>query len=258
MKRSLFIITMSVAFAVAVLGQNERISSRQWKLVELNGANVASLSGAYIELNADETGFTGNAGCNRMFGGVNVRGRRISFANVGSTRMACADRRKQGVEMELLLALAAVDRLQQKGNSLELYAHRRRVIKFIASTKQSYDRTIQSVRLEDKKWTLESIGGTAIAGVGRTAFVVFDKNKGSAGGNTNCNVFGGNYSATDSTLAITDIISTMRACEEGARMEVERQFLDGLQSVNRYEIRDGKLLLYRDKQLRLTLRGEQK
>ncbi len=83
---------------------------------------------------------------------------------------------------------------------------------------------------------------------------MFNSKKKSAGGNAGCNVFGGDYTATNNTLKITEIISTMRACIEDDKMSVEREFLDGLRSANRYNIRNGKLFLYRGNVLLLTLR----
>ena len=41
-------------------------------------------------------------------------------------------------------------------------------------------------------------------------------------------------------------------------MTIERDFLDGLQKVNRYEIQHGKLTLYENKRLLLTLTGQAK
>jgi heat shock protein HslJ len=131
-------------------------------------------------------------------------------------------------------------------------------VRLIATSKQAPDDTDDSVKLEDKKWTLEAIKGVAVSKIGRTAFVVFDKNKGSAGGDSSCNVFGGSYTASGRTLKITDIISTMRACIEDDRMSIEREFLDGLRQANQYRIDRGKLMLYRNDRLLLTLNGETK
>jgi heat shock protein HslJ len=41
-------------------------------------------------------------------------------------------------------------------------------------------------------------------------------------------------------------------------MQTEREFLDGLKAANRFEIRDERLMLYRDRELLLTFRGEAK
>ena len=87
---------------------------------------------------------------------------------------------------------------------------------------------------------------------------MFDPAKRSAGGDSSCNVFGGSYSAIGNTLKLTEIVSTMRACIEDDRMLIERQFLDALRATNRYEIERGKLMLYQNRRLLVTLNGEAK
>ena len=258
MKRQLILLTLIIISAVSALAQSERIGTRQWKLVHLNGANVANSSRAYLELNAEQTRFTGNTGCNRMFGSVTVQGRRVDFSNIGSTRMACLQPRIQQVETAFVRALENVDRFRQRGNSLELYDRNRLVMRLTALTKQPPENGDGRVSLEDRKWILDAIKGVPVSKIGRTAFVVFDQSKGSAGGNSSCNVFGGSYTAAGSTLKITDVISTMRACVEDNRMTIERDFLDGIRNTNRYEIARGKLMLYRNDRLLLTLNGEAK
>jgi heat shock protein HslJ len=240
---------------VSAFGQAERLGTRQWKLVQLDGANVAATSKAYLELDPEQTRFTGNTGCNRMFGSVTVQGRRIDFLNVGTTKMACLDPRVQRVETRFVNALQKVDRFRRQGDSLELYDRNLVVARLRAVTKELPDDSDELSRL---KWTLEAIRGVPVAKVGQTAFLVFDQKKGSAGGNSSCNVFGGNYTVQGKTLKITDVVSTMRACVEDKRMNVEREFLDGLRETNRYEIQRGRLLLYRNQRLLLTLRGERK
>jgi|SRR5687768_13072293 len=258
MKRQLILLTLIIISAVSALAQSERIGTRQWKLVHLNGANVANSSRAYLELNAEQTRFTGNTGCNRMFGSVTVQGRRVDFSNIGSTRMACLQPRIQQVETAFVRALENVDRFRQRGNSLELYDRNRLVMRLAAPTKQPSEDSDDRIGLDDRKWVLDAIKGVPVSRIGRTAFVVFDQSKGSAGGNSSCNVFGGSYTATGSTLKITDIVSTMRACVEDSRMTIERDFLDGLRTANRYEIARGRLMLYRNARLMLTLNGEAK
>ncbi len=131
-------------------------------------------------------------------------------------------------------------------------------MKFVALTKQPPEDPGATIQLEDRKWMLEAIRGVSVSKVGRTAFVVFDKQKGSAGGNSSCNVFGGSYSASATKLKITEVISTMRACIEDDRMQIERRFIDGLEKTDRYEIQHGKLMLYQNKRLLLTFVGQAK
>jgi heat shock protein HslJ len=257
MKKAFLLLIFLSALGTAASAQSLRIYDRQWKLTELNGSPVGT-SNAYLEFDRSQARFSGNAGCNRMFGGVTIRGRQITFSNVGTTRMACVDARVQRNEMTFLRELKNVDRFRQSENSLEMMVQRRVVMRFVALVKHKPEEPSATVQLEDKKWVLEAIGNSPVPKIGRTAFVVFDKDKASAGGNSSCNVFGGSYSATGGTIEIIEIMSTMMACVEDSRMDIERQFLDSLRTANRYEIENTKLMLYRNDRLLLTMIGATK
>jgi hypothetical protein len=55
---------------------------------------------------------------------------------------------------------------------------RRVVMRFERPSKQKPEDPNEAVWLEDKKWTLESIGSASVSKIGRTAFLVFDNAKG--------------------------------------------------------------------------------
>ena len=258
MKKLITLVTLIIATAVVSFAQPERIGTRQWKLVSVDGMTAGASTRAYLELNAEQTRFSGNAGCNRMFGSANVQGRRVDFSGVGTTRMACTEPRVRRLETAFVRALENVDRFRQRGNALELYDRNRLVIRLIAMTKQAPEDPDGRVGLEDRKWVLAAIKGVPVSKLGQGAFLSFDANKKSAGGNSSCNVFGGSYTANAGTLRITDVIATMRACVEDERMTIEREFLEGLRQANRYDIERGKLMLYRNQRLLLTFDGERK
>lgn len=111
--------------------------------------------------------------------------------------------------------------------------------------------------LDSLKWELVRIDGEDLKlGEGDTPFLSFDKEKGSAGGNTGCNVFGGNYEQTgENGIRIFDTVSTMRACIEDDRMTVERKFMAALLEADRFEIDGESLKLYKGDALRLEFRG---
>lgn len=224
-----YIKTKTVFFTVAILALScaafaqgpNKLSTAQWRLTQINGTRVTN-SKAMIEININRTRFTGNTGCNRMFGSVSVNGRQI-------------------------------------GDTLELYRRNQLVMKFTAIAKEYTDSGDSSrIRLEDRKWMIEQIGTRVNIKALPEAFVVFDEKKHSAGGNSSCNVFGGSYTTTGDRLRITNVISTMRACIEDELMQVERGFLDGLRNANRFAIRDNRLMLYRGNEILLTLRGLEK
>lgn len=259
LKTGLKLFVMIGLLSLGVFAQNNRrndLNDKRWELTEINGSRVYS-SKAFLEIENSGERFSGNAGCNRMFGDVSITGRNIDFGSVGLTRMFCSDRGVMKLETDFTRALERVTRFEKTGNNLSLYARNRLVLKF-KGTAKSNDEDNSVVRLENRKWVLESIKNRRLPKVEITPFISFDKSKMSAGGNTGCNVFGGNYSVTRDRVAITNVISTMRACIEGGEMNVEREFKNALENANRFEIAGGKLNLYRNKVLLLTFRAEAK
>ena len=258
-KSGLKLFAIIALLSLGVFAQGNRrndLSDRRWDLTEINGKRIYS-SKAFLEIDDSERRFSGNAGCNRMFGSLTVSGRNINFSGVGTTKMFCTDRDVMKLEGDFTRALERVTRYEKTGNNLSLYARNRLVLRFKGTKKAEPDDNA-ALRLEDKKWVLESIKNRSLPRVETVPFINFDKAKQSAGGNTGCNVFGGNYSVTRDTIQITNLVSTMRACIEDERMNVEREFNDGLRSADRFEIVGRKLNLYRNRTLLLTFRAENK
>ncbi len=254
--KTLLILTAILAFTgINAFAQRDNLSTEQWKLTQAYGKRLTD-SSAFFEINIGRTRFMGNTGCNQMFGSVTVKGRQIDFADIGSTKMACQPRPGGVAEATFLKGLNDTVRYRQNGNQMNFFDRRgRTILRFRILVKQPpVDNN--AGRLEDKKWMLDAIGNRKVTV--SDAFVAFDRTRESAGGNSGCNVFGGSYTSANKTLTITEIISTMRACEEVDKMQIEREFLDGLRKANRYEISDGRLILYRGTHLLLSFRGEQK
>ncbi|QYU68442.1 META domain-containing protein [Leptolyngbya sp. 15MV] len=99
--------------------------------------------------------------------------------------------------------------------------------------------------LAAKRWILKSIGGDKIELSKDLPFLNFDREKMSAGGNGGCNVFGGSFEVKDNSIKFGDMFSTMMACEHENRMSIEQRFFDGLRSADRFEINNGRLILYK-------------
>jgi len=249
----LFVIaSILVIFATFMaFGQKSEAAGTKWLLTDIDG-KATSVSKAFIEINSEKTRFSGHNGCNRMFGGMEFIAGKLAIGQIGSTKMACPDAEGE-VEGAFMAELSRVNGLRQYGEILELLDGERVALKFKAAVKEA-----GVLKLEDKKWVLESIKGNAVEIKGEAPFISFDKAKQSAGGNTGCNLFGGSYTTEGSKLIIKDTFSTMRACVEDNRMDVERQFLDALQDVNTFEVKDGKLYLKNGAAVLLTFLGRAK
>lgn len=248
---------MFLALALSAYSQSKSgIADVKWKLTQANGKPVTN-STAFIEVDAREGRFTGNSGCNQMSGPVVTRGRAVHFGNAILTRRACKLMEGNIPESEFVAALGKSIRYTRSGSSLTFYDRRgRRILKFKAMPRDDGDDV--SSDLGSRKWFLQSIGTRQTLVAIKGVFINFDETQHSAGGNTGCNVFGGKYSASGRTISITDVISTMRACEDDGRMQLERDLLEGLRNADRYRMANGVLTLYQSNTLLLTFRGEPK
>ena len=109
----------------------------------------------------------------------------------------------------------------------------------------------QVTSLYNVKWQLVNLydSGVKKAVEGKTAFIQFNRDKMSAGGNGGCNTFGGTLIVKGNTIGITEIISTQMYCE--GVQQTENLFFKTLPKVNRYIIKGKTLSLYRDNKLLL-------
>ena len=123
---------------------------------------------------------------------------------------------------------------------------------WVMKTKEA---NIQSSSLYHTKWTLKRIHlNTGVEGVTGKAFIKFDEEKKSAGGNGSCNSFGSTLDVTGNNLHLTNIFSTKMYCE-GVQL-TEDAFLKYLGQVTRYDIKGKLLSLYKDKELLLEFAEE--
>lgn len=239
------------------------LESRRWQFTEINDAKVENAA-PFVEFNLKEKRFAGNAGCNRMFGSVEIMGNDVKFSKIGTTKIFCSKEGVMKLEGDFVKALEQTTRFERQGETLNLYAGNNLILKFSGMAKNasgentSGENDSDETRLEDKRWTLAAIAEKPLPKLEKTPFLVFDKQKQSAGGDTGCNSFGGSYKTQANKISVTEIISTMRACIEAERMNIEREFLGGLQKTNRFEVKAGKLNLYEGDKLLLTFNAQVK
>lgn len=239
-------------FAFSANAQNQ-LGDVRWELTELNG-KARKDARVYIEFDEQTGKFSGSTGCNRMFGSFELTGDVFKTSSVGTTKMACMRPGVMEKESAFVKALGAANKLKQSGATLMLYVGNRRVMKLMKK-QQRFEREPVTMDLTVKKWMLRSISGKPVSLSKDAPFLNFDSEKRSAGGNSGCNVFGGNYEALGSTIKFSNMIATMRACEFEDRMTIERGFLDGLQNADRFEIKGNKLHIYKAGDVLLEFEG---
>ena len=87
----------------------------------------------------------------------------------------------------------------------------------------------------------------------RKAFIRFNKEQSSAGGNGSCNSFGSTLKISGNTVSISEIMSTKMYCDNV--QPIEDEFFKQLQKVTRYEIKEKRLLLFEGDKLLLEFEG---
>lgn len=253
MKKALIAIIGTALLAVSSYAQSS-VGGVRWELTELNGKRVSD-SRAFIEFDESARRFSGNAGCNRMFGNYEREGTRFKAGNVGTTKMACVGSGAARQEAAFLEALKNADRIRRNGATLTLRDAGERTLKFQRAKRSDPG---QVADLATKKWLLSRVNGNPVNLTKNAPFLNFDADKGSAGGNSGCNAFGGDFEVSGITIRFGDMIQTMMACEREGRMEVERGFMNGLRNANRFEIRGNRLILFRGNQEMLVFEGVSK
>ena len=124
------------------------------------------------------------------------------------------------------------------------------IVLITISCKTSKEAMIAATPLFNTKWSLKKIyENSNEEAVNTKAFIRFDKEKKSAGGNGSCNTFGSSPTISGNEVRFKNVFSTKMYCEQ--IQQIENKFLGNLEKVNRYEIKDKSLLLYSDKDLLL-------
>jgi heat shock protein HslJ len=254
-RKFLILIFLAATFSGAAYGQRG-LAGQDWTLTYLNGIDVGSVD-AHMKIDKSGKRLTGSTGCNILNGPVKIRGTGVEFGPMITTKRAC-NAETGRVEGGFLAALERAASFRLSRGRLQLFQGRKLLAEFSKRTAVETIPDDDRSTLSDRKWVLASIDQEPVSAVEQEAFINFDPSKGSAGGNTSCNAFGGEYKVTGSKFKFSAGISTMRACIEDERMEIERKFLDRLRLADRFTINGDELILYRGQKNILSFIGKQK
>ena len=139
---------MKKIFAAAVLlgamtacgGSQQKalpLEGTQWKLAKMEAIPEKAVTAEddffTLEFNAADTMVAGRTNCNRFFGKYELKGRELSFENLGMTRMACPDMQYEDAFVKML---DEVDRFEIKGAELTLFDDHKALAVFKAVEKE--------------------------------------------------------------------------------------------------------------------------
>jgi len=105
----------------SVAGTSVSLEKTEWKLVRLGDAAVKGDDlhrQPQLVLDPASHRVSGSGGCNRIVGGYEMSGDKLTFGQMASTMMACAN--GMGTEQDFLKALGEVKRWKIVGKQLEL------------------------------------------------------------------------------------------------------------------------------------------
>lgn len=244
---ALILTAISAVMAFGQAGEGYKETTR-WDLIEADGKAITKTD-ANIQFEEGKDRFTGNTGCNSMFGTVEIDDPNIRFKGVGMTRKFC--RHVEGNVAENVFVDALNDAATYtiaEGIFTIFDSDGTARLKFREQTEET------AAGLTDIKWNLEKIESRADGAVPKGAFVKFGSKEKSVGGNSGCNVFGGDYKGSGNTLEMGNLMSTMMACENLGGMD--NLYLRELGRADKFAVEGDRLRLYEGKELLLTFKAE--
>ena len=168
--RYLMCSLLIIGGAVVVIASQTSLAGRRWELTEVNGVAVQTPK-AHIEFDDKAKKFSGHGGCNRIAGGYTITDAYITFSQVISTKMACADREVQKVETDFLKALNQVTGFEIKGDTLRLLRGDRPILTFKTKANEGNAQTPAADRkdgdLKFEPFTIPFEGKDVAAELGR-------------------------------------------------------------------------------------------
>lgn len=124
------LVTMAACGSAA---QDKTLEGTTWKLAKMESIPATAINQETdfftLEFNAADTMVAGRTNCNRFFGKYELKGRELSFENLGMTRMACLDMQYEDAFVKML---DEVDSYEIKGSELKFYDDKKVIAEFRA------------------------------------------------------------------------------------------------------------------------------
>lgn len=233
---------------------NNALSKTFWVLENLNGDTFYEIGNTEREigfkLEADNNRISGYGGCNSFMGNVSVSGSRVSFTEVGSTKMSCPDLSFDEVEILKVLEMAKLYKIND--GRLELRVKRKD--EPLAIFRKSVGETdINAKFLVEKYWKLKSLNGNPVEMTDdqeREAYFTLKTEGNRVVGFGGCNNLMGSYKlGVGNRIRFSQMATTMMACPDA---ENESEFLKVFERADNYTLTGDELLLNEGKKAPLA------
>jgi heat shock protein HslJ len=113
--------TVATSQATAPPGDSASLFGRRWVLTEIGGQRMSS-DKPWLEFEEKSRRVSGDSGCNRVSGALEVSGTTLKFSRMISTRRACLDDEANRLETNFLRGLEKITRFEMQQNVLRLFA----------------------------------------------------------------------------------------------------------------------------------------
>lgn len=214
--------------------ENIALENTEWQLESYGTADalipVVAGSNVTIHFMADNR-VDGSGGCNNYSANYAVENDSLTFSEVVSTLMACADAAVTQQEQTFLTALRSASRFESTGSQLTIWfdnAQQQLNFRFVSH---------QAAILEGSSWQLASFGdsnasSSVISGsIVSLNFVSATEIEGSGG----CNSYSGTYQTAGTAITFSEITHTEVACADQTITNQEQIYFDALQAATQYE-----------------------
>jgi heat shock protein HslJ len=223
----------------------EELEGTTWILESFGPADnpTEPLPNAVPTLHFENMGsINGFSGCNQFFGEIAIDGRNITISGVGGTEMACLDPGVMEQESAYYSALTSATTITRDGDTL--------VIGYEGGElRYTMEQPTPDPLLTGTEWQLnsfitgETAEGAASSLIAGTTITLLFNEEGSMGGHGGCNSYGSQYQVDGETITISDLVSTLMACEAEGVTEQETTYLSALGTVETFAIEGNQLTI---------------
>lgn len=212
------------------------LDNSHWVLEQINGQAVIADTLPTLSFNEDQK-VAGNASCNTFVGSYTLEGNKLSFGNLASAKMFCAE--PEGLMDQEGAYLAALESAtgyrSEEGKLLLIDDSDSTVLVF----------SPQDMSLDGASWNLTMFNdGQSLVSLVNDTKINAEFKDGSVSGSSGCNTYTGTFEQNGLELSFGAMASTLMLCLDEGVMEQESAYLQAIANVSHYIVEGKQLTLY--------------